>query len=42
MIYCDFAVIGSGPSGISAARKLVGKNIIVFDVGQEMNKEVNK
>ena len=39
MIYCDFAVIGSGPSGISAARKLVGENIIVFDVGQEMNKE---
>ena len=38
MIYCDFAVIGSGPSGISAARKLAGKSIIVFDVGQETNK----
>ena len=36
MIYCDFAIVGSGPSGVAAARKLEGRDTIVFDVGNEL------
>jgi len=34
MDWFDYVIVGSGPAGVSAARRLIGKNVCVVDVGE--------
>lgn len=41
MISYEYVIIGSGPAGVSAARKLAGTSVCVIDVGKRCDHKVN-